>query len=205
MIDYYNQERQRFYCSNRNLSIKAKDVVSFDSTKIAWTDMFLTDIERNIEYSFRQENPTNGLYRPYFKQRLLFQKQLIQRTYQQLKFFPTTQYANLQICVLGIGSHKDFSIIITDCIPDLQLQFNGQCFPLYWYEENKNPKATLFDDAETDKYIRRDGITDWILKEIRSRFGGSKAITKEHIFYYVYGLFHSKQYRERFADDLKKS
>ena len=205
MIDYYNQERQRFHCSNRNLSIKAKDVVSFDSTKIAWTDMFLTDIERNIEYSFRQENITNGLYRPYFKQRLLFQKQLIQRTYQQLKFFPTTQYANLQICVSGIGSHKDFSIIITDCIPDLQLQFNGQCFPLYWYEENKNPQATLFDDAETDKYIRRDGITDWILKEVRSRFGGSKAITKEHIFYYMYGLLHSKQYRERFADDLKKS
>ena len=73
------------------------------------------------------------------------------------------------------------------------------------YEENKNPQATLFDDAETTKYIRRDGITDWILKEVRSRFGGSKAIAKEHIFYYVYGLLHSKQYRERFADDLKKS
>lgn len=206
MIDYYNQERQRFYCLNRNLSVKkAKDIVSFDSTKIAWTDMFLADIERNIEYSFRQENITNGLYRPYFKQRLLFQKQLIQRTYQQLKFFPTAQCANLQICVSGIGSNKDFSIIITDCIPDLQLQFNGQCFPLYWYEENKNPQASLFDDGEIDKYIHRDGITDWILKEVRSRFGGSKNITKEHIFYYVYGLLHSKQYRERFADDLKKS
>ena len=90
-------------------------------------------------------------------------------------------------------------------MPDYQIQFNSQCFPLYWYEENKNPQATLFDDAETDKYIRRDGITDWILKEVRSRFGGSRTITKEHIFYYVYGLLHSKQYRERFADDLKKS
>ena len=78
-------------------------------------------------------------------------------------------------------------------------------FPLYWYEENKNPQASLFDDAEANRYIRRDGITDWILKEIRNRFGETKAITKEHIFYYVYGLLHSKQYRERFADDLKKS
>lgn len=72
-------------------------------------------------------------------------------------------------------------------------------------EENTNPQATLFDDAETDKYIRRDGITDWLLKEVRNRFGGTKAITKEHIFYYVYGLLHFRQYRERFADDLKKS
>ena len=80
-----------------------------------------------------------------------------------------------------------------------------KCFPLYWYEENKNQEGTLFDDAETNRYIRRDGITDWILKEVRNRFGGSRAITKEHIFYYVYGLLHSNQYRERFADDLKKS
>lgn len=58
---------------------------------------------------------------------------------------------------------------------------------------------------QTNRYIRHDCITDWILKEVRNRFSGSRAITKEHVFYYVYGLLHSKQYRERFADDLKKS
>ena len=206
MILYYNQERQRFQDLKRNqMSIKPKDVVTFDATKIAWTDMFLSDLEKDAPYSFEKENMTNGLYRPYFKQQLLFQKKLIQRTYQQLKFFPTAQSFNILICVSGISSSKDFSTIITNCIPDLQLLFNGQCFPLYWYEENKNPQASLFDDAETNRYIRRDGITDWILKEVRNRFGGSRAITKEHIFYYVYGLLHSSQYRERFAGDLKKS
>lgn len=109
------------------------------------------------------------------------------------------------LCVNGKGSNKDASAIITHYIPDYQLQFNCQFYPLYWYEENKNPQASLFDDAEPNRYIRHDGITDWILKEVRNRFGSSRAITKEHIFYYVYGLLHSKQYRERFADDLKKS
>ena len=85
-------------------------------------------------------------------------------------------------------------------------RFSGcPCSEIARYEENKNREGTLFDDAETNRYIRRDGITDWILKEVCSRFGGSRAITKEDIFYYVYGLLHSKQYRERFADDLKKS
>ena len=206
MISYYNQERLRFQDLKRNqMSIKPKDVVTFDATKIAWTDMFLSDLGKDVPYSFEKGNVTNGLYRPYFKQQLLFQKNLIQRTYQQLKFFPTAQSFNVLICVSGVSSSKDFSAIITNCIPDLQLLFNGQCFPLYWYEENKNPQASLFDDAETNRYIRHDGVTDWILKEVRSRFGGSRAITKEHIFYYVYGLLHSKQYRERFADDLKKS
>ena len=81
---------------------------------------------------------------------------------------------------------------------------NTQCFPLYWYEENKNKQKSLFDEESNDDYIRRDGITDWILKEVRTRYG-AKNITKEMIFYYVYGLLHSKDYRERFAADLKKS
>ena len=81
---------------------------------------------------------------------------------------------------------------------------NCQCFPLYWYEENKNKQHSLFDSENSDDYIRRDGITDWILKEVRSRYG-TREITKEMIFYYVYGLLHSEDYRQRFAADLKKS
>lgn len=119
--------------------------------------------------------------------------------------FPDTTSKNFLICVSGIGVSKDFTCIISDTLPDLELIGKSQCFPLYRYEENKNQEGTLFDDTETNRYIRRDGITDWILKEVRNRFGGSRAISKEHIFYYVYGLLHSKQYRERFADDLKKS
>lgn len=206
MIDFYNQERTRFQkLKKENSKLEAKDTVTYDTTKITWTDMFLKDVERNIEYSFENNSLTDSLYRPFFKQKFICQKQLIQRTYQQLKLFPTTQHNNLIICVSGIGSNKSFTCLITNLIPSLDFVDKTQCFPLYWYEENKNQQATLFDDIETEKYIRRDGITDWILKEVRMRFGGTKAITKEHIFYYVYGLLHSKQYRERFADDLKKS
>ncbi len=100
------------------------------------------------------------------------------------------------ICVKGIGD-KDFSCLIADCIPDLQviLMVNAS---LYWYEENKNKQQTLslFDTESSDDYIRRDGITDWILKEVRTRFGNARKITKETIFYYVYGLLHSPKYRK---------
>lgn len=119
---------------------------------------------------------------------------------------PCREAVNKVICISGVGVTKDFSCIITDQLPDLELIGKSQCFPLYWYEENKNQQGNLFDfDTPDDKYIRHDGITDWILKEVRRRFGNAKAITKEHIFYYVYGILHSPQYRERFAADLKKS
>lgn len=138
------------------------------------------------------------------KQHLYFNKELNWSRYLMPSFFPNS-YNNIVICVNGSAGQKEFSVSITSHIVDRSSIGAGQCFPLFWYEENKNTQSSLFDDAETNRYIRHDGITDWILKEVHNRFGGSRAITKEHIFYYVYGLLHSKQYRERFADDLKKS
>lgn len=200
MIQFYNSERE-------TLSANPNYELNTDATQIVWTDAFRNSALRQISFELQSDSFAIGMYRPFFKQNLCYQKELIQRTYQQTKIFPTANSENLVITLSGTGGNKDFSCLITDSIPDLQLLFNGQCFPLYWYEENKAQEQSLFDFGtdSSDKYIRRDGITDWILKEVRKRFGNSKAITKEHIFYYVYGILHSPQYRERFTADLKKS
>ena len=71
-----------------------------------------------------------------------------------------------------------------------------QCFPLYWYE--KSAQGNLFGE----NLERRDGISDWILNEARKRFGD---VSKEDIFYYVYGFLHLPSYREKFSAELKKS
>ena len=56
---------------------------------------------------------------------------------------------------------------------------------------------------DAEGYIRRDAISDWALGEFRSRYG-DESITKEDIFWYVYGILHSPEYKDRFAADLKK-
>lgn len=202
-IATYNEETKKCLGLKTVEEVIAK--VNDDATKIKWDKNLYKLALKGIEYTFDKEKVRLALYRPYFKQWLYYDKAFNWTQSQLPKLLPTPDIKNRLICISGIGGTKDFTATITDCIPDFQFQFNSQCFPLYWYEENKNPQTSLFDDAETNRYIRRDGITDWILKEVRNRFGGTKAITKEHIFYYVYGLLHSKQYRERFADDLKKS
>ena len=136
----------------------------------------------------------------------MFDSNFVERGGIGMKYvYPTTKLQNIALCISGVGSSKGFSCILTQSLPDYQLMMNCQFFPLYWYKENKNKMGSLFDDGADDDYIRHDGVTDWILKEVRSRYGGSKNITKEMIFYYVYGLLHSPDYRERFAADLKKS
>lgn len=201
-ITTFNQEASK--CVEAKTISEIATLVNADPTQIKWDQKLFEHALKGIRHTFDNNKIRLTLYRPYFKQWLYYDKAFNWSQYQLPKLFPTPTTENLLICLSGVGN-KNFSCLITNEIPDYQIQFNSQCFPLYWYEENKNPQASLFDDAETNRYIRRDGITDWILKEVRNRFGGLRAITKEHIFYYVYGLLHSKQYRERFADDLKKS
>jgi predicted helicase len=49
---------------------------------------------------------------------------------------------------------------------------------------------------------RIDNITDEILADYRKSFGAE--VSKDDIFYYVYGILHSPEYREKYAADLKK-
>jgi predicted helicase len=129
------------------------------------------------------------------------------------RLFPSSSHKNIVISVTGIGASKSFSAVVSNVVPNLHLHDTGQCFPLYWYEnieedDKAQPaQAAMFSEpkATPDEhgYIRHDAITDWALAEFRKRYADAK-ITKEDTFYYVYGILHSPEYKQRFASDLKK-
>ena len=58
------------------------------------------------------------------------------------------------------------------------------------------------ESSVVDGYRRLDNITDHALTTFRAAYGDR--ITKDDIFFYVYGLLHSPDYRETYAADLKK-
>lgn len=176
-----------------------------DSTKGTWTRDWLNQVKKNKPFVENKNEYRVALYRPFMRVNSYFDDDLNQERYQLPRLFPTPSHRNLVICVSGIGASKDFSALMTDCIPDLQLQFNGQCFPLYWYDDSTADIADLFSppQSEMDRYVRRDGVTDWILSTARKQYGSR--VTKEDIFYYVYGILHAPDYRTTFAADLKKS
>ena len=204
-IDFYNQQVESYKTAKQEMSLDDFLADKRDSTKIVWTDTLIRDLQKGIKYKIDISRYTVGMYRPFFKQAFYHDRILNHRVYQMPRLFPTSNHRNLVICVSGVGSSKDFSTLITDCIPDLQLQFNGQCFPLYWYDDGTADIADLFSapQSEMDRYVRRDGVTDWILSTARKQYGSR--VTKEDIFYYVYGILHAPDYRTTFAADLKKS
>ena len=198
-IDYYTEQLK---CLQDDPSFEVKR----NPQKIVWNETFQDAANRKQAIHLDESRFTTSLYRPFCKQNLLFQKNLIQRTYQQLALFPTPHHKNLVICLSGVGGSKDFSSLISSYVPCLDYLEKTQCFPLYWYDEKKGePEVSLFGTTNEERWTQRDGITDWCLQEVRSRFAGAQSLTKEDIFYYVYGLLHSPDYRERFADDLRKA
>jgi predicted helicase len=197
-IDVINYKKEKEV--NPKLTIDNK--ITKDETKIKWVQNLIKDAGNLVVHSFDETYIRQSTHRPFTKEFLYFNKSFNWSRYLIPAYFPSDNSKNIVIITTGIGVSKDFSCLITDLTPDIQLHANGQCFPLYYYEENKATQKSMFDTNERQKYVRRDAISDFILDIARKKYG--KIVTKEDIFYYVYGFLHSPEYRIAFANDLKK-
>ena len=203
MISFYNAEMERFNQKSKvDSDIEVKDFISKDTTKISWSRSLRRDVEKGVKKEFYGNSLAKTLFRPFFKQRLYYSRDLIEEIGKIPTLFPKVEQFNLAIVLTGKGASKDFSAILTDSIPNLDTIEKAQCFPLFHYEEQKKQTPGLFDQEGESEYIRHDGITDFILSQAQKQYG--KSLSKEDIFFYVYGILHSPVYRETFANDLKK-
>ena len=138
---------------------------------------------------------------------MYYNRHLNERVYQMPRIFPEARAENLVIQATGVGA-KSFSVLISDKLPCLDNIEKGQCFPLYLYDEaaQQSEAADLFTKqgaASTKGLRRRDAITGKGLAHFQEAHPNEQ-ISKEDLFYYVYGLLHSEDYREKYSDNLSK-
>lgn len=202
-LSFYNGQISKLK-SITSVNSKAEiDKLFNDNEKqISWTVNLKKDLLNSKVHKLHTEAIVKCLYRPFCKTNLYYDKSLIERPGVNAKLFPNEHYSNVQICITGVGGTREFSALVSNHITDLQVQFNGQIFPLYFYEENTSKQKGMFDEDNKSDFIRRDAISDFSLDRAKKLYG--KNVTKEDIFYYVYGFLHSPTYRETFANDLKK-
>lgn len=182
-----------------------KEEVSYDSSCISWTSSVLKSAGQNKSSHFSRSKLRAALYRPFFKSWLYVDSMWNERVYQMPHLFPTKGHQNLIICFSASSARKRFSCVVSNLPVDVNLISPCQCFPLYWYEKREAASGLLdlgMEEREGD-YIRHDAITDYALQLFRRAYS-DRSLTKEDIFFYIYGLLHSPEYRTRFANDLKK-
>jgi predicted helicase len=202
-INFYNEQVDG-YIEKKIISkdLKVDDFITIDSTKITWDRSQKEDLAKYKKYTFDSKSIYKSLYRPFYKQFVYFNRQLNNCVYKLPSSFPLSNTNNLLICVPGAGDNKDFSVLITNLVPDLGIMAGSQCFPLYYYEEVAIQNPNLFEGGKTHELVRRDGVSNFILDLAQKVYGNS--VSKEDIFYYVYGALHSESYRGKYANDLKK-
>lgn len=197
MTDSYNNEVMRI---SRIQNTVTEDTLMTDATKINWTRSLKKAASRGVIHKVLQPKTRISLYRPYQKQWLFDDKFYIENPGTSDRYFVDGQ-ENLAIATHGSNGNKDFSVIMVNSVIDLNcLDAGTQLMPLYEFEAS-NQQPDLFQSS--DDYVRQDGISDFIFIQARDKYVDNR-IEKEDIFYYVYGLLHSADYRREFANDLKK-
>jgi predicted helicase len=191
MMNVYNLEVSRWL-----LDGSPKDIDSFvlaDETKIKWSSRLKECFARQIKAEFKEDAIRRALYRPFCKQFLYFDNLMIHRQGLFPTIFPTdeSEKENRVISLTDLASEKPFMALVSNIIPDLHIVgggANAQCFPYYTYA--------------ADGSNRRENITDWALEQFRDAYGAE--VGKWDIFHYVYAMLHHPDYRERYAENLKR-
>ena len=190
-----------------------------DDTKIKWNRSLDNQLRRGKKLAqFDRELLVHSLYRPFVHQFLYNDKDWIEMTYQTPKLFPFSGAENLVIGLTGLSA-KSFSCLMSNTIMDLNsMEAGAQCFPRYLYRKVDEPTPTaggLMAGLETEAtaeqgvvingYKRVDAIRPEAVEHFKAAYPeNAAAIDVDAVFYYIYGILHSPDYRATYANNLQK-
>ncbi len=178
-----------------------------DSADVAWTDGTKADLVRQRTYEFDGQAIRVAVYRPYTRQRIYLSEQLIERPGGVRELFPTRSTANVAVYLPNPGSSAPpFMTLAVDTPVDLGgAGISAVSLHARWRFEpvDGDRMLDLGTGEVVDGYRRIDNITDVALARFTAAYP-DETVTKDDIFFYVYGLLHSPTYRETYAADLKK-
>lgn len=214
LVDEYNRQLSSFRRAKTNApNADYEEYIVETPTDISWNRSLRNDFKREKPLSVEEGTFIIAAYRPFFKQWMYFSRRLNDMIYKMPSIFPEEGARNRVIAMTAARGTASFSLQMTDCIPEhcyASVAAGSQCFPLHIYEKVErdlgNSPSFAFEEVGADiidGYRVKDGVTDAGLKHFQD-FYNDPAITKEDLFFYIYGLLHSPDYRDRFADSLLK-
>lgn len=194
MIEYYNLKVERFGSGR----ISAEELFEANPKQISWSWVLKEKALKKIQGELSPNKIIKCLYRPFEKTWLYYDALFNENRYYFGRIMPTGLEKNRIITVSGVGS-RAFSCLLVDAIPCLDIIEKSQCFPFFSYEDSQLDVGQLFNDIS----IGKSAITERSVKYFQEKYQ-TQDINREELFYYIYGILHSSNYRERFENNLRK-
>ncbi len=208
-ISHYNEQVEKFSRANPDpkgtvaaRARQAREVVDRDPLRLSWDAADFNRLVQGTNYSLDDASFMVGAYRPFHRRHVNAGPSLNNRTYQLPRIYPDDDTRQLSIGVSIRDTRSPFSALAVSTIADLHLWSGDTALlPMYTYDlpGADTPQGSLLEHEEPS---RRHNITDYALDLYRTLDSG---ISKDDIFFYVYGILHSPDYREAYVADLKKT
>nr|WP_204080672.1 DEAD/DEAH box helicase [Mycobacterium riyadhense] len=217
LIDQYAEVAVALHAGRTAAKLDEADVTRFliarpDLTgpgRISWNRTLKQYAAKSVSIEWSEDNARLSIYRPFNGEWSYLDRRVNDMVYQLPLMFPTPHHRNIGFLVMAPREGTEFAVLSCDMLPDLSFfTYTCQFFPRWTYEKSESYGGTLdfasTNDTDIDEhgYHCVDNITDGILKLYRDAIG--EQVTKDDIFYYVYGQLHDPAYRENYAADLKK-
>ena len=177
LITNYNSELIRL-----SKDIEYKNNLNRDRNFIKWSEKLEKSFDSKKKLNFDDKYLSTILYRPFTKKWIYYQNELVERPGQYYKKFGKD---NIVLMTTGRGSSRPFSAIVSKNIPSLDLQEKGQGFMRY---DNDISADQLFQSKDN----------------MNPLFADKLGLSLDDTFAYVYGLLNSKEYQQKYTNDLKK-
>jgi len=179
MIQNYNSEVKRL-SAVKDLK-KKQEMINTADNFVKWSRGLKQKLVQNQLIEHNSKAIISSAYRPFTKKWLYYDKNIVE--------YPGIYHSifgeeNKVIYVSGGGARRDFSVLMVDSIPNLHLMENGRGYVLHINDGN-----VLFSN--------NSNINEDFCEKIQ--------LNTEDVFYYVYGLLHSKEYRRKYNNDLRKA
>lgn len=196
MISVYSQQERKYqFEKETNPDVKPEDCIEANPKLISWSRGLRNSVRSGKVLIFNDNCIRTSLYRPFVRQHVYLDDTLIECPGISSKFFPVKHTDNRVICVSAKSS--GFSVLMSDSLTDFHAVGDTQCYPLYYFEPNHD---SLFSENRTE--LHREVISSLIQVKLQAKYG--EKIKKEDIFYYIYGLLHSNEYKVEFKSDLSR-
>ena len=207
MIDFYNEQVRAFTTSvagqprTRGQQVaQARDFVDRDPLRFSWSRGDYNRVAAGTIYELREGMIRLSLYRPFFKQAVAFDRNLNEMIGQLPRLYPTRESENVGISVQQTGP-APFSCFASDCVTDIVLCGAGNAMPVFarWRFEVAPAAQTLMDAGPVGRVSNLNPET---VARFQAVLGDD--LTDDDVFWYVYGILHSPDFRDTFEPSLKK-
>lgn len=205
-IEVYNYERNRYHSINN----KRRDIQSFvnkDISKIQWHTILFNRCEKNIEIQYNKTLVLEIMYRPYVKKYISYNELLIREIskWKNLLNLNSNKNSINKFIICSGKGHTNPCYFSSNVLLNLDILPKSQCFPFYWFEDNKiknnENQEKLFDDETSTKI---EAINPDVISKFQIVYKDNK-ITSNDIFNYIYGVLNSPTYVNKYKNDLMKS